>query len=249
MGYLIARDYKQLIQDAVLTQIIGGDALVLSAGEQVAQAEIVSYLAERYELADEFKPVTAFDSAGQYNAGDRVTNGSGELYFASYPAPLFVMDGQYSAGDQVFWKNKIYTCQVGTQGISRAEVLQYARIQNVPARNILPDDAGMGGQYWGAGVVYSVPVGSDLTDGSRWTKGDSRNPQVVQLYTDMVIYHLVSRISPQNVPKVREDRYNNAVHWLKAAAEGKITPGLKVIQARPSTRIRYGGNIKNNNSY
>jgi hypothetical protein len=44
-------------------------------------------------------------------------------------------------------------------------------------------------------------------------------------------------------------RYDDAKAWLKAAGRGDITANLPIIQPTTGARIRYGGNVKNINSY
>jgi phage gp36-like protein len=56
--------------------------------------------------------------------------------------------------------------------------------------------------------------------------GEERNAQVVMLMVDMVLYHLHSRISPGQVPQVRNDRYADAIEWLKMVAAGQLMPDL-----------------------
>jgi phage gp36-like protein len=56
--------------------------------------------------------------------------------------------------------------------------------------------------------------------------GSSRNMQVVMIMVDMVLYHLHSRISPGQVPQLRNDRYTDAIDWLKMVAAGQLEPDL-----------------------
>ncbi|MDO7877367.1 DUF1320 family protein [Hymenobacter sp. ASUV-10] len=56
--------------------------------------------------------------------------------------------------------------------------------------------------------------------------GEERSPVVVMYLVDMALYHLHSRQNPRNVPQIRQDRYDNALNWLKMARKGTISTGL-----------------------
>ena len=53
--------------------------------------------------------------------------------------------------------------------------------------------------------------------------GSERNQLVLMMALDIAIYHIFCQHNPYKISKVREDRYNRAVEWLKAVAAGKIT--------------------------
>lgn len=78
--------------------------------------------------------------------------------------------------------------------------------------------------------------------------GDDRDSQLVNYICDLTLYHLHSRISPRNIPQLRQDRYDNAVAWLKMCAMGDVTPKLLEYEV-PQKIIRWGSNAKNSNSY
>jgi phage gp36-like protein len=56
----------------------------------------------------------------------------------------------------------------------------------------------------------------------------ARNPKVLQCAVDIAIYHLVSRVTPNQVPANRNDRYLDAVEWLTAVSNGQRTPRLDI---------------------
>lgn len=294
MAYLIAKDLLKQIQTENLTQITGGNSAVLDTCILTAIAEMQSYLTQKYDVTQEFKDLTQWNSASVYNPTDRVylnataynqtsayalgaivlESGSvykcttailvGEafnpakwqklgaqydLFFAKYPQPLFNYNQQYAVGDKVYWDGKTYTCRIQTRPLSQSAALQYRQYQNLPFLNVAPDDVNEGVQYWGAGDAYSVPAGTDILDTTYWTAGDNRNQQIVTYLVDISLYHLHSRIAPRNIPELRVIRYDHSIQWLKMAARGEITAALPVIQPRQGARIRYGGNIKQINSY
>ena len=120
---------------------------------------------------------------------------------------------------------------------------------NIPPPNVFPDDPVNGATYWGTGTAYSVPAGTLTTNTTYWTFGDNRNQSLVQVVTDISLYHLHSRIAPVNIPELRAARYRAAIDLLKMASEGDITFDLTLLQPRQGARIRFGSNIKNSNSY
>jgi hypothetical protein len=132
---------------------------------------------------------------------------------------------------------------------SHDSILQARVTENIPLQNIFPDDPVSGAQYWQEDLTWFVPAGTKLSDTDYWVKGDNRDQQMLLYFVDIALYHVHSRISPRNIPQLRIDRYNAAISWLKMCANGDVTPALPVIQPKQGARIRYGGNIKNINSY
>lgn len=368
-----------MIQSDNLQQVIGSDNTVLIGIELAAQAEVISYLVQKYLVSEEFTNTTAYDPAKIYKAKDRVyvdalpysasetyslgqlTLYSGDIYvsntainvpeafnqahwiliapqyyifYVPLPQPEFNLKGQYKPGDKVFWKDKIYTCIIGTLYYDQSTLIQYGQYSNVPFSNVFPDDPNYGMQYWGVGEDFTVPAGTlyntpnnyapqyvqtfqaqytadadnvtevmipalidqniiqiekeikpllfseyefdsetgtitllngGLSNGQSlfilysnilkinadnyWLFGDNRNQQLVNYMIDIALYHVHSRISPRNIPDLRVKRYDDAIRWLKMAGRGDITADIPLIQPKQGRRIRYGGQIKNINSY
>ena len=168
------------------------------------------------------------------------------LFHAKYPERQFSFTDNYVAGDKVFWKNKVYKCITGSMNLSMAGGFQYGRYENVPLPNL--DPVTTQGQ-WSFVSDYSVPAYASLTDTRYWTAGDLRSQQLLAVTIDICLYHLHSRIAPRNIPELRVKRYDDSISWLRMCAEGGITPNLPVIQPRQGYRIRYGGNVKAQNTY
>lgn len=186
---------------------------------------------------------------GTFNPADWLLLGKQyDLFYCQPPHPEFTYANVYNIGDDVYWNGKTYTCRVQTALLSHDTAIQYRTIQNVPLNNVAPDDPQNGVQYWGAGVAYSV-TGVLPTDETYYTKADSRDQQMVLYLIDIVLYHLHTRIAPRNIPELRVKRYDDAIEWLRMCAEGKVTPNLPLIQPMQGNRIRFGGNIRNINSY
>lgn len=85
--------------------------------------------------------------------------------------------------------------------------------------------------------------------------GSARNAEIVMIYADMVIYHLHSRITPGQVPKVRDDRYQDALAWLEKVAEGSYKPALPLIAdsdgdgVSDGNVVQFGGSTPRNPYY
>lgn len=82
-----------------------------------------------------------------------------------------------------------------------------------------------------------------------WTLGDNRNQSIVDTYVAITLYYLSFRISPKVVPQWIQSKYDEAKSWLQQAAEGGITLDVAELQPSQGARIRFGGNIKQQNGY
>jgi len=79
--------------------------------------------------------------------------------------------------------------------------------------------------------------GTDLTSATDFEQKDSRNPKLVEVTVDIVLYNIHSRINPKSVPDQRRIRYDGddptqkggAIGWLKMVQQGTVTPDLPVI--------------------
>lgn len=190
-----------------------------------------------------------------------------DLYYLPYPNPLFSITGFYKVGDIVFWKNKKYTCQLGTILPDHADNLQAGTYSNIPNYNVFPDDPVNGVKYWGSGVDYSVTItaGAPLTG---FVQGDNRNAELVMYMVRILVYHISSRLSPNNTPAeiekrymgIMEDRYKykgkiiyptySALGWLQSCQTDRDgTVALPHTQPAQGSRINGGSNIKQVNGY
>ena len=56
---------------------------------------------------------------------------------------------------------------------------------------------------------------------------------LVTYMVDIAVYHLHANISPENVPEIRQIRYDAAIDWLKRVAKGDISPRLPELTSDP----------------
>lgn len=292
MPYLIPKDYQMTIQDTNILQIITNDQSVRLRAQLSGEAEAMSYLRQKYDVAREFRETLPYDFNKTYYAFDRfyldaptynplfsyllddLATFQGEVYICNTagatgtfdpvdwtflgnqyaifsvkpPQPEFLFENYYSIGDFVIWKNKVYQCKVASRVYNHDLALQYQRIENLPTHNVAPDDPVSGVEYWGVGVAYDV-VNELPSNTTFFTESDNRDQQMVLFFCDIVLYHLHARIAPRNIPELRVKRYDDAIAWLKMCAEGAITPTLPLLTPKQGNRIRFGGNIRQINSY
>ena len=50
---------------------------------------------------------------------------------------------------------------------------------------------------------------------------DTRDKFIVMIVIDLALYHLWTKEAPNNIPKTRELRYNDALEWLKEVQKGQ----------------------------
>lgn len=93
----------------------------------------------------------------------------------------------------------------------------------------------------GADIINWQPVS--------WTYGDNRDRSLVKNMVDVTLYTLHANIAPQNIPALRQRRYEKAIDWCMAVAKGDVTPNLPMLQPTQGSRIRIGGNIKLENTW
>jgi hypothetical protein len=210
----------------------------------------VSYLPTGAKELSIYKSHTAGTTIGTFTPSEwTFINYRYAIYNAPAPKPVFNYKTIYNIGDQVFWKDKVYTCIIPSTNISQSQALQYLTYNNIPYANVFPDDQVNGVQYWGAGVAYTIAANTDILN-AKWAVGDNRSKQVVKIVVDIVLYYIHDRIAPRNIPELRVKNYDDSIKKLKKFAEGDTTNiKLPLIQPVSGARIRWGGNVKSNNTY
>lgn len=95
-------------------------------------------------------------------------------------------------------------------------------------------------------MTYAVP---DVTEIPPLHQGYNGVPTVLQMLVDMALYHAHARIMPDNIPTLREKRYNYALSWCEKIADGFIAPQLPIKTTEPTTSLRFGSSSEKRNSY
>lgn len=90
--------------------------------------------------------------------------------------------------------------------------------------------------------VFKVPAEDEA---------DSRNAFIVMMLIDVVLYHLWSKERGKDVPTLRNDRYQDALDWLKSVGNGEeisdlpakqaadVSGGVQIYSAYPPNDNRY----------
>ena len=83
--------------------------------------------------------------------------------------------------------------------------------------------------------------------------GENRNQLVLMMVIDMAVYHIFCIHNPQKLSKVRKDRYERAVEWMKAVADEDISiegaPLLPEEQRAGRSDFRIQSNRKRTNHW
>lgn len=261
-------DYNRLIQDDNLLQVIESNQQTKLDIEQSAQAEMTSYLAPRYEVANVFTNTTVFSISAVYKGKNLVEFTadtyaststysintfvvySGYVYKANQSAITGAWDAtkwtQICLDKALFYVTLPYPEYDAETTYSAGDIVWYKDKTYTclqPCLNVLPTVS----QIWGTGTEYTI-TGVYPDDSTKWTTGDNRNQQIVLFLIDITLYHLHSRINPRNIPDLRKERYNGndpmdrggAIGWLKSVAHGNVQADLPVIVPQQGLSMRSG---------
>lgn len=53
--------------------------------------------------------------------------------------------------------------------------------------------------------------------------GSERHPLILMFALDIAIYHIFCQHNPYKMSKIRQDRYDRAIEWLKGVMNGDVT--------------------------
>lgn len=270
-------DYLRQIQADNLDQIIESRENTRTEVEQSAQAEMISYLVQRYRTVKIFTDTTVFDISATYFGKNLI----------EYTETAYDITVGYSTNDRVLQDGKIYKSIAGNAAhafvpaewtfIVNDKSLFYAKTNEQEYINTtayvlgdlvwyddivytaksgttgnLPTDT----SFWTAGATYSFS-GAYPDDSTKWINGDNRNQQIVMYLIDITLYHLHARINPRNVPELRMIRYdgNNptqnggAIGWLKKVSTGDVTADIENLIPESGISIQWDSNPQNDNLY
>lgn len=269
-------DYLRGIRSQTLLDTINEKPSVKLDIEQSAQAEMISYLTQRYDVAKIFTNTSQYSSTVAYKAKNLV----------EYTEPEFNPATSYLVDDLVSYKEKIYKCLTASSGVlpTNTTFWEYVLDDKSLFYLTLPHPEfsltttySIGNQVWYNDIVYTCikacvnidPTFTDYwtagstytvnnvkpTDNTKWTAGDNRNQLIVMYLVDIVKYHLFGSIPPKDIPDLVKQRYNGdspndaggAIGWLKRVASGDITADLPQLSPQQGMSIRYGSRPKVDN--
>lgn len=79
---------------------------------------------------------------------------------------------------------------------------------------------------------------------------DTRDPVVLKMCKNLVIYEIYSLHNPQMMTKVVKDNHDLAIKWLESVQAQKINPDLpQVDSSNPVTYMESGGNSRRVSHY
>ena len=71
-------------------------------------------------------------------------------------------------------------------------------------------------------------------------EGGDRNALILMFSLDITVYHIFCQHNPYKMSKIRQDRYDRAIEWLKGVMAGDITidgaPGLPDEEVADNSR-------------
>jgi len=77
---------------------------------------------------------------------------------------------------------------------------------------------------------------------------EARNALLLTFVKDIASWHLLNLCNAGSDMKLRQDRYDRAIEWLKAVQKGNVSPDLPVITAPDGTAtaqgITFSSNVK-----
>lgn len=104
-------------------------------------------------------------------------------------------------------------------------------------------------RYDASKCLDRVLINPDTTTVPPLHTGYSGISTVLEKLVDITLYNIHTRVMPDNIPKLRQTRYDNAIAWLEKVAEGFIAPLLPIKTEEPTTPLRYGNSSTTENRY
>ncbi len=229
--YIEKRDLYDFITQTNLEEIADKDIYINNA-MSAAQQEIISYLANIYDTDTIFildGDIADFGISVAYVADDRIIwevdeYDTGEIYDTD----------EYTSYDD---GTHTYIYKSKEDGVTGAwDGTKWTKLSE-------------NGSFF-----YNILAGTgdypDNTD--HWTKGNSQNAKLREVFADITIYNLHARVNPVQIPELRLDRRDNAVNWLKQLNKSLKNGGIKaslplwetLTDAEQREKMEYGSNTK-----
>lgn len=83
------------------------------------------------------------------------------------------------------------------------------------------------------------------TDAIFQATGNQRNQLLLIFVKDIAAWHLINIVNPNIDLKLRKERYERAIAWLKDVQRGNVEPDLPQAPDKDPSLTRYGSQPKN----
>lgn len=188
-------DLVRLINADELLRLVSLDTDVIQQAIDMAATLAKSYLLKRYDTEATFPEIKVWTASTSYEVGDLVV---------FHPA-AWNPEAEYEADDQVSYFNLNFQATRATT--NEAPGAGFKSVWRGLSPSVLEciEDHTSGSEY----------------DGSKWKRETKRNPVLLSVVCDIVIYELMARAMPDTMPEVRGVRYKEALAMLSRIATGK----------------------------
>lgn len=205
-----------------------------------------------------------WDESEWQSLGDQYT-----IYHIPLPFPRFSIEveeaqgvttkGFYQVGDNVWWADHTYEALRQTVTLDHSTEIQYYTTSDLPLVNTFPNDKSQGALWWKDLGLYSIdsfsngngaafPIGTEDAP-SAWLAEDNRDEITIQVLVDLSLWMLHKRISPMNIPVLRESAKNDAFGWLTNVKNADINTDLEPLQPAQGESFRWGSDTKKINQW
>lgn len=238
MDYFLKKpDFYKVYSETRFNELIEDDNSIWRDELPNAIEEISGYLRARYDVSTIFKALKEFTTDKTFDLNDRIV----------WIGTDYSESSTYSVGDYAVYEGIIYKCKIE---VNPAETFDAAKWDEI-ADN-----------YSIFVCIQASPGGIYPDDPLYFSEGDDRNPKIVSITVDIVLYNLLQRLNNIDIAINRKERYDGndasqnggAIGWLKNVARGLIAPDLplRVVEEDDQTinKIIYGdaSDIKKQNS-
>lgn len=221
--FLHRSDYLGKIEEEHLDVIEGNESTKLEA-ELESQAEVESYLEQRFNNALIFIDLTEYDFAATYAVGDLVL-----LAPSQWEATK-----SYVADNIVAFKGDVYKNISATTSQDPSDTAKWTKV----------------GAEFDKFSALTAGSGKHVDSATDWLPGDIRKLLIRRYMVDISLYELHSRLNPRQIPEFRIQRRDDAISYLKKVADPRknITPDLplKTMTDKEGNDITYDSNVKIN---
>lgn len=203
MGFILQSDFERQITTRVLNEITNNNFTLCEQEELPTIQEVIAFIGSRYDTDKVFAPIVDYNNLSSFSYETRI----------KYIEPAYVGGTVYGVGDRVSYTDgNIYECiqiTTGSEDPTNSAFWQL-EVPNGELYHVINEDGTTAG---------SKP--NEATDD--YKKGDTRNPLIVRILVDMILYHINARINPRNISQIRIDRYDEAKEILRGVNSGKMT--------------------------